>query len=174
MGQGTPARTPAPAPPRAPAGASKHALPTTMQTCLSALNMHLRGECFCGFDRQIPKIHISRRDFFFSLGPTHTSYPRLCPNVARRAVTDGGRGCSPGPRAWVARRGRAVTCALGCVAWRAACGCAAATYGDLRPGGYCESGACSARGVASIAPVDHLRAASVLRAEATARPTAER
>jgi hypothetical protein len=52
-----------------------------------------------------------------------------------------GQGCSPGPRTWDARGGRAVTCARGCVAWRAACGCAAATYGDLRQGGYCASGA---------------------------------
>jgi len=46
-------------------------------------------------------------------------------------------GGSLGPRAWGARQGRAVTCARGGVA----CGCAAATYGDLRPGVYCASGA---------------------------------
>jgi hypothetical protein len=34
--------------------------------------------------------------------------------------------CRPGPRAWGARRGRAVTCARGGVA----CGCAATTYVD--------------------------------------------
>ena len=51
-------------------------------------------------------------------------------------------GGSLGPRAWSARRrGRAVTCARGGVALRAACGCAAATYGDLRPGSCCASGA---------------------------------
>ena len=43
--------------------------------------------------------------------------------------------------------------ARGGVAWRAACGCAATTYRDLRPGGYCASGACSTRRVASIARV---------------------
>jgi len=70
-----------------------------------------------------------------------------------RSVAHGGRGCNPGPRAWGARRGRAVACARGVVAWRAACGCAATTYRGLRPGGYCASGACSTRRVASIAPV---------------------
>ena len=64
-------------------------------------------------------------------------------------VAHGGRGCNPGPRAWSARRGRAVACARGGVA----CGCAATTYRDLRPGGYCASGACSTRRVASIALV---------------------
>ena len=70
-----------------------------------------------------------------------------------RSVAHGGRGCNPGPRAWGARRGRAVACARGVVVWRAACGCAATTYRGLRPGGYCASGACSTRRVASIAPV---------------------
>jgi len=70
-----------------------------------------------------------------------------------RSVAHGGRGCNPGPRAWGARRGRVVACARGVVAWRAACGCAATTYRGLRPGGYCASGACSTRRVASIAPV---------------------
>ena len=70
-----------------------------------------------------------------------------------RSVAHGGRGCNPGPRAWGARRGRAVACARGVVAWRAACGCAATTYRGLRPGGYCASGACSTRRVASIALV---------------------
>jgi hypothetical protein len=70
-----------------------------------------------------------------------------------RSVAHGGRGCNPGPRAWSARRGRAVACARGGVAWRATCGCAATTYRDLRPGGYCASGACSTRRVASIALV---------------------
>jgi hypothetical protein len=48
-------------------------------------------------------------------------------------------GGSLGPRAWGARRGRAVTCALGGVTCRTACGCAAATYGGLRPGDCCAS-----------------------------------
>ena len=68
-------------------------------------------------------------------------------------VAHGGRGCNPGPRAWSARRGRSVACARGGVALRATCGCAATTYRDLRPGGYCASGACSTRRVASIALV---------------------
>ena len=42
-----------------------------------------------------------------------------------------GQGCSPGPRVWGAQQERAVTCAQVGVAWRTACGCAAATYGDL-------------------------------------------
>ena len=67
-----------------------------------------------------------------------------------RSVARGGGGCNPGPRAWSARRGRSVACARVGVAWRAACGCAATTYRDLRPGGYCVSGACSTRRVASI------------------------
>ena len=48
-------------------------------------------------------------------------------------------GGSLGPRAWGARRGRTVTCAWGGETWRAACGCAAATYGGLRPGDCCVS-----------------------------------
>ena len=66
-----------------------------------------------------------------------------------RSVARGGRGCSPGPGAWGARRGRAVACAGGGVA----CGCAATACRGLRQGGYCASGACSTRRVASIAPV---------------------
>jgi len=41
-----------------------------------------------------------------------------------RSVAHEGRGCNPGPRAWSARRGRAVTCARGGVD----CGCTATTY----------------------------------------------
>jgi hypothetical protein len=48
-------------------------------------------------------------------------------------------GGSLGPRAWDPRRGRAVTCTRGGVTWRTACGCVAATYGDLRPGDCCAS-----------------------------------
>jgi hypothetical protein len=47
-------------------------------------------------------------------------------------------GGSLGPRAWGARQGRGSNL-------RAACGCAAATYSDLRLGGCCASGACDVR-----------------------------
>jgi hypothetical protein len=69
----------------------------------------------------------------------HAAVPGSLAGLPRvfRSVAHGGRGCNPGPRAWGARRGRAVAYARGGVAWRAACGCAATTYLGLRPGGYC-------------------------------------
>ena len=60
--------------------------------------------------------------------------PGLAPGGRQKGGQQGGYkgsnfpkgGRSPGPRAWGARRGRAVTCARGGVA----CGCAATTYVD--------------------------------------------